>query len=323
MPIGLIWQTVLETPLINFMIALSRFAFESYGLAILLFTVMTRLVTFPLTLKTLHSMKAMQTLQPLLADVQKKYPDPRRRSEEKMKLYKEHGVNPLGCLGPQLVQIPIFIALYATIRLTIGATPESMLYLSSRLYDIDYIRNAIPLSTHFIGLDLAENGPMALAAFVFVGMWLQQRISTNRASMPPGSQQAQMNNMMHWLMPIFFGWFFVLTLPAALGLYWGASTAIGVALQWYFVGAGDFTLGSLIPSQLWQRGATANAGTAGANSATSRRTANAAPSGGTESGEDDASGGSEREDGRGGGSQSPRTTGTAPRPGRRRRNPRR
>ena len=322
MPIGLIWQTALETPLINFMIALSRFSFESYGLAILLFTVMTRLATFPLTLKTLHSMKAMQTLQPLLQEVQKKYTDPRRRSEETMKLYKEHGVNPLGCLGPQLIQIPIFIALYATIRLTIGATPESMLYLSSRLYDIDYIRHAIPLSTHFLGVDLAENGPMALAAFVFAGMWLQQRISTNRASTPAGGQQAQMNQMMQWFMPIFFGWFFVLSLPAALGLYWGASTAIGVALQWYFVGAGDFTLQSLIPSQFqWWR--TATAGAAGSAGGTSRRTANAAPGGGTESGEDDASGGSQREDDRGSGNPRPGADGTAPRPGRRRRNPRR
>ncbi|RLT35861.1 MAG: membrane protein insertase YidC [Chloroflexi bacterium] len=320
MPIGLIWQTALETPLINFMIALSRTAFDSYGLAILLFTVLTRVVTFPLTLRTLHAMKSMQVLQPLLAEVQKKYTDPRRRSEETMKLYKEHGVNPLGCLGPQLVQIPIFIALYATIRLTIGSTPEAMLYLSSRLYDIEYIRHAIPLSTSFLGMDLAENGSMGLAAFVFVGMWVQQRISTSRASTTPGSQQAQMNQMMQWFMPIFFGWFFVLTLPAALGLYWGASTAIGVILQWIFVGPGDFHVGELIPRNLpW------GSSTAGGTSAvsTTRRTSNAAPRGGTESGDDDANHGSEREDSRGGSGPGTGSTGPGPRTGRRRRNPRR
>ncbi len=75
MPIGLIWQTVLETPLINFLVALSALAFGSYGAAILLFTVITRAVTFPLTLRTLHSMRAMQELNPKIQDIQKKYKD--------------------------------------------------------------------------------------------------------------------------------------------------------------------------------------------------------------------------------------------------------
>ena len=96
MPIGFLWQTLLETPLINFMVALARLSFNSYGLAILLFTVITRTVTFPLTLRTLHSMRALQAIQPELNEVQKKYSDPRRRSEETMRLYKENGVNPLG-----------------------------------------------------------------------------------------------------------------------------------------------------------------------------------------------------------------------------------
>ena len=122
MPIGALWQTFLETPLINFIILLARISFDSYGLAILLCTVITRAATFPLALRALRSMKKMQDISPLLQEVQKKYSDPRRRSEETMRIYKENGVNPLGCLGPQLIQIPIFIALYATIRLTI--TPQ-------------------------------------------------------------------------------------------------------------------------------------------------------------------------------------------------------
>lgn len=317
MPIGFLWQTLLETPLINFMVVLARTSYGSYGLAILLFTVITRLITFPLTLRTLHATKKLQDISPELQEIQKRYSDPKRRSEETMKLYKEHGVNPLGCLGPTLIQMPIFIALYATIRITLGNTPENMLELSTRLYDIEFIRHAVPLSTEFLGMDLAENGTAPLGILVFIAMWVQQRIST-RANATTNAQQAQMNQMMQWFFPIFFGYFFVVTLPAALGLYWGASTAIGVILQWAFVGPGDFTWSSLIPS-VFQRPATAGAG----------RPANRAPravsSGATESGDSDAdaSGGSEREDSRGGSRPSTGTTGPQSRTGRRRRNPRR
>ena len=239
-----------------------------------------------------------------------------------MKLYKENDVNPLGCLGPTLIQMPIFIALYATIRITLGNTPENMLELSSRLYDIAFIRGAVPLSTDFLGMDLAENGTAPLGIAVFAAMWLQQRISSGRVS-PTGevnAQQAQMNQMMQWFFPIMFGYFFVVTLPAALGIYWGASTAIGVILQWAFVGPGDFKWSSLIPTAFpWQP---ARTGTAGRSA---NRAPRAAQSGATESGENDAhaSGGSEREDGRGGDRPGAGAAGPPARTGRRRRGPRR
>lgn len=247
MPIGAIWQTGLETPLINAMLALSVITFGSYGLAILLFTIISRALMFPLTLRTLSSAKAMQEIQPRMKELQKKYSDPKRRSEETMKLYKEAGVNPLGCLGPQLIQFPIFIALYQVIRKTLATTPESVVGLSERLYDVDLIQGAIPLSTSFLGLELQNNGGYALAFVVGASMWLQQRISTSRSTATQTDQQRSMNQMMQWMMPAMFGWF-VLTVPAGLGIYWGFSTVIGIILQWIFVGPGDFTWVSLIPA---------------------------------------------------------------------------
>lgn len=322
MPIGFLWQTIFENPLINFMVVLARTSYGSYGLAILLFTVISKILTFPLVLRTLRATKKLQDLAPELAEIQKRYSDPKRRSEETMKLYKENDVNPLGCLGPTLIQMPIFIALYATIRITLGNTPENMLELSSRLYDVDFIRHAVPLSTDFFGMDLAENGPAPLGIAVFAAMWLQQRISTGRtaSTSQANAQQQQMNQMLQWFMPVMFGYFFVITLPAALGIYWGASTVIGVILQWVFVGPGDFKWSSLIPTAFpWQP----------ARTAATVRTANRAPrvatGDATESGDDDAhaSGGSSGEDGRGGGGSSPGTAGPPPRSGRRRRYPRR
>lgn len=251
MPIGAIWQTVLETPLINIMVALTALAFGSYGLAILIFTVISRALLFPLTLRMLHSMRALQDIQPQMAEIQKKYSDPKRRNQEVMKLYKEAGVNPLGCIGPQLVQLPIFIALYQVIRITLGDNPEGILNLSGRLYDIDFIQNAAPLSPTFVGIDLGASGNIVLAVLTGSAMWLQQRISMSRST-PAASmnaQQQQMNQMMLWMMPLLFGWI-VFASPAGVGLYWFASTAIGIVLHWIFVGPGDFTWGSVVPPPL-------------------------------------------------------------------------
>lgn len=319
MPIGAIWQTFLETPLINIMVGLSAITFGSYGLAILVFTVITRALLFPLTLRMLHSMRALQEIQPRMQEIQKKYSDPRRRNEEVMKLYREAGVNPLGCLGPQLLQFPIFIALYQVIRITLGNTPEAVLDLSRRLYDVGFIQDAVPLSRTFLGMDLGQNGNIFLGVLVFAAMWLQQRISTSRtAATTTSANQVQMNQMMQWMMPLIFSWF-VLFSPAGLGVYWFASTAIGLILQWIFVGPGDFTWGSLVPAPFRDAlGITLPEPGTGRGSRPRPQPA-AATSSDTESRNDDASSGDEREVGRRGNRQSPRSTRSSSRSGRRRR----
>ena len=247
MPIGFVWQTFLETPLINLMVVLSVVSFGSYGIAILMFTLLSRALLFPLTLRTLNSTRRLQEIQPEIERIRKHHSDPRRQSEETLKLYRESGVNPLGCLGPQLLQFPLFIALYQVIRITLGNTPEAVGSLSGRLYNVDLIQNAIPLSTEFLFLDLSANGNIFLTVVVFCSMWLQQRISTSRNAASSSAQQQQMNQMMQWMMPAIFAWF-VLAVPAGLGLYWGASTVVGIVLQWFFVGPGDFEFASLVPN---------------------------------------------------------------------------
>ena len=321
MPIGAIWQTALETPLINIMVLLTVVLGGSYGLAILAFTVISRALMFPLTLRMLHSMKGLQEIQPQMQEIQKKYTDPRRRQEEVMKLYREAGVNPLGCLGPQLVQFPVFIALYQVIRITLGSTPEGVLGLSHRLYDYPIVQDAIPLSATFFGMDLAASGNYFLVAVVFASMWLQQRISAKSAATT--EQQRQMNTMMQWMMPAMFSWFVIAT-PAGVGLYWASSTAIGIVLQWVFVGPGDFTWGSLIPNEVRARIGLGRASHRPDHRRATPRpapTQHAAVPGGdhTESRTTDARRGDQREDSRRGGREGAEPSGAAPRPGRRRR----
>ncbi|TAJ16853.1 MAG: YidC/Oxa1 family membrane protein insertase [Dehalococcoidia bacterium] len=317
MPIGYVWQTFLETPLINVMVALTAICFSSFGLAILVFTILSRVLLFPLTLRMLNSMKALQAIQPQMQELQKKYSDPKRRQEETMRLYKEAGVNPLGCLSGQLIQMPLFIALYQVIRVTLGGSPESVLDLSGRLYDVPFIQDQIPLSRQFIGMDLGANGGIPLLVLVFIAMWLQQRISSSRTTSATvqSEQQRQTAQMMQWMMPAVFSWF-VLFSPAGVGIYWFASTVIGIALQWVFVGPGDFTWGSLVPNIARARlGMAPLPGT----STRVRHSRPAAERGTSETGNNDASSGNKRSNSRRSGGEGAGPTRPAPGSGRNRR----
>ncbi len=111
-PVGL-FDIVLLQPMLNFLVLLSGYLFNSFGLAIVVLTIIVRLLTMPLTMKQLHSTRAMQSIQPKMKELQKKYAkDKQKLSQETMKLYKEEGVNPIGCAFPMLVQFPIWIGLY-------------------------------------------------------------------------------------------------------------------------------------------------------------------------------------------------------------------
>ena len=232
--IGWLFTNGLIIPMTNVLVLLSRVSFGSFGIAIIIFTLIMRALTWPLTQKQLHSTRAMQVVQPRMQEIQKKHKDPKRRSEETMKLYREAGVNPLGCIWPMLVQFPIWIALYQSIRFTVGSTPENLLDLSQRLYAWSFLRTAAPLETHFLGMDMGANSPLIMAILVGGSMWVQQRMMspTNPSADP---QQQSMNNMMLWMMPLMFG-YFTLNFPSGLALYWVATNIVSIVLQYFYLG---------------------------------------------------------------------------------------
>ncbi len=221
-----LFYIVLVDPMTNALIVLSRVFFGSFGLAIIVFTILIRAATFPLTATQLKTSRAMSVIQPKLQEIQKKHKDPKRRSEETMKLYREAGVNPMGCLFPLLIQFPIWIALYQTIRRTVGATPESLVGLSQQLYPWSFIRESVPLAGTFLGLNLAHPS-FLLAIIVFASAYVQQKMVTPTTI---DQRQQSMNNMMLWMMPLMFGWF-TLQVPSGLAVYWVATNIVGIALQ--------------------------------------------------------------------------------------------
>ena len=120
-----IWNSVIIAPMINTLIVLYSVSFSNFGVAIIIFTILIRGLMMPLTVKQSRQMKAMTALQPRIKDIQSKYKDDKQRqSRETMSLYKEQGVNPIGCLGPMFIQFPIWIGLYQAILQTVPTTPE-------------------------------------------------------------------------------------------------------------------------------------------------------------------------------------------------------
>ncbi len=230
-----LWNTIILDPVLNSLIALCNVLGGHFGLAIIVLTVVVRLILFPLTVRQTQSTKAMQTLQPKVQELQKKYAkDQRRMQQEMMKLYKEAGVSPLGCLWPMLIQMPVWIALYQSIMRALAATPENLLNLSQHLYSWAAVGQAVPLNEHFLWLHLSRPDPnLILAILVGGSMWVQQKMVTPPTADP---RQRSMTSMTTLMMPLMFG-LFTLSFPSGLGLYWVVSNIIGIIIQ-YFVSGG-------------------------------------------------------------------------------------
>ena len=227
------WDVIIGNPVLNVLIALSHILGGSFGLAIIALTVIIRLISWPLTKCQLNSTKALQDMQPKIQELQKKYgKNQQKLQQEMMKLYKEAGVNPLGCLWPMLIQFPIWIALYQAIMKALATTPENLLDLAQRLYSWDVVNQAIPLNSYFLGLDLGSRGNFLLAIIVGGTMWIQQKM-TQAPSVDP--RQESTSRMTLLMMPIMFG-FLTLMFPSGLALYWAVSNIIGILTQYFFTG---------------------------------------------------------------------------------------
>lgn len=231
-----LWNVLFLSPILNLSVLLYAVFFKNFGITIIVLTIIVRIVTYPLTVKQLKASKAMSSIQPKLQELQKKYArDKQKLSEETMKLYKEAGMNPMGCLVPMLIQMPVWIALYQVILQALAASPEDLLGLYPRLYSWPLIHQMVPLNEHFLWLNLTQPDKfLVLPVLVGGTMWLQQKMVT----VPTGDPRAQsMNKMMLMMMPMMFG-YFTITFASGLAVYWTVSNVIGIIMQYYIGGWG-------------------------------------------------------------------------------------
>ncbi len=197
----------------------------NWGIAIIVFTVIVKTLTLPLTLKSLRSTRRMQALQPHLQQLQKQYKnDKERLMQEQMALYKEHGVNPVaGCL-PMIVQMPIWIALYRALY-DLAGDPSS-----GFTQPFLWITNlGVP---EFTAANFPHELPI-LAVLTALTQWVTSRMAMQPTQDP---QQQAMNSAMQF-MPLMF-LFFSLSVPAGLVLYWVTSNVYQMVQQYFISGWG-------------------------------------------------------------------------------------
>ena len=205
-----LWNEGIIRPMLNTLLVFYVLFFNQMGIAIIVFTLLIRLITLPLTLKQIRQMRAMTTLQPKMKEIQERYVGDRARiSQETMKMYKEAGVSPLGCVGPLIIQLPILIGLFRVLIQVLPTNPDDLVGVADRLYawvTFVPIHQAAPLNDRFLWLNLAEPDPtnIVLPVLVAASTWVQQKM-TMTPSIAPRQQSTQ--NMMLWMMPIFLGVF--------------------------------------------------------------------------------------------------------------------
>ena len=186
----------------------------NYGIAIILLTVITKVLFFPLTIKSMTSMRAMQALQPQINALRSKYKsDPQRLQRETMELYRAHKVNPLGGCLPMVVQIPIFYALYDALSVSVD------------LQGAPFICFGHLFGTDLWICDLSRHDPTyVLPILMGISMFVQQKMT------PVMGDPRQAKMML--FMPVVFTFMF-LNLPAGLVLYWTLSNVLQIGQQKY------------------------------------------------------------------------------------------
>lgn len=215
------WEWIIRPIAVYFMLPVFRFLhgfIPNYGLVIIVFTILIRILLHPLTHASMKSMKKMQALQPMMLELREKYKeDPQRMNREIMKLYKEYGVNPAsGCLL-LLPQMPILYALYMVFRAAIELRQAEFVLWIKDLSSPDTILR-LPFAIPILG----TSDISGLALFMGVTMFVQQKMMVKDPR----------QKMMIWFLPILMTLLFNL-FPSGLNLYYSVFNVLAIAQQFW------------------------------------------------------------------------------------------
>lgn len=235
-----LFRTFISEPFLNLLVGIaSLLPDHNLGIAIIILTLIVKLLLFFPTQHALQGQRKMQVIQPHINALREKYKeDPARMQKEMMALWKEHKVNPFQSCLPLLVQFPILIGLFYVIR------DGSHLELAREsLYSV-FQNVTWDFSPFFLGLDLRQPALLMaplLAGLQFWQMWLafQQKkvkdaakapVIDAKTGKPAQSPEELQQKIMLYAMPLMIG-FFAIQFPAAVSLYWGVSTLFAVGQQ--------------------------------------------------------------------------------------------
>jgi YidC/Oxa1 family membrane protein insertase len=266
--IGSLFHNVLYVPIINLLVLLYHainliHVPYALGFAIIVLTIVIRLILYPLMASQLKASKKMQELNPHLKNLKEKHKnDAKKLQEETMRLYKEHGVNPAaGCL-PVLIQLPLIWALYAALQLIVKPGMVTLKTINAMLYSPS-LKLTQPWDANFFGLPLAQTpshllttiGPAVLLIPVLTGLFqfIQSKMMFSTATKPEDKKLSKVKpasgekknddfatafqSQSMYIFPLMIG-FFSYGFPIGLSLYWNTFTIFGIIQQYRISGLG-------------------------------------------------------------------------------------
>jgi YidC/Oxa1 family membrane protein insertase len=246
------WDSIVIQPFTNVLLLINSLV-NNFGVSIILFTILIRLITHPLMVRQFKTTRAMQEMQadPRYKKMQEKYKNDKDKfAQEQMKLYKEFGVNPMSSCLPTLIQLPLILGLYQSVTRAMAASPYEMVNLEQIVYPrfLDASK-ILPLQNQFLWMDLGQPERITifglaipfLAILVVATTFLQSRLIQ-----PPSTgddQAAMISNSMSIYMPILMG-FMAYSLASGLAIYFLTSNIVGI-VQYAILGRANWS--NIIP----------------------------------------------------------------------------
>ncbi|OGZ27350.1 MAG: hypothetical protein A2365_00235 [Candidatus Nealsonbacteria bacterium RIFOXYB1_FULL_40_15] len=221
-----LFNTLLYQPLLNILVFLYQYLpGRDFGIAVIILTVLIKLVLYPLGSKSIKSQKALSEIQPKIKEIQEKYKDNKEEQTKQIfDLYRKEKVSPFsGCL-PLLIQLPILIAIYRVFWR--GLDPDQLKLLYS------FVSNPGAINPMFLGLIDLSKPNIILAIFVGLAQFFQLRlISGKKTPAKKDDISSQVQKQMQYFSPVFM-LFILIGLPSALGLYLLTTTLFTIAQQY-------------------------------------------------------------------------------------------
>jgi YidC/Oxa1 family membrane protein insertase len=230
-----IYNLILYQPLFNILILFYQYLpGKDFGVAVILLTVLIRLILYPLMAKSIKSQKILAEIQPKIREIQQRFKDDKQgQAKEIMALYKREKINPFGGFLPLLIQLPILIALYQVFWK--GLRPEAL----NNLYS--FVSNPGAIDPTFLGiLNLAEPS-IILAVLAGICQFFQTKTMAPSSLLPmgqsskKGDSMGQFSNMMQkqmlYVFPLFTV-FILFKLPSAIGIYWVVTSLFSIGQQY-------------------------------------------------------------------------------------------
>jgi YidC/Oxa1 family membrane protein insertase len=218
--VGLGWRWIIRPIAEYVMLPAFRFIhlfIPNYGLVIVVFSILLKILLNPLTVSSMKSMRKMQALQPMMTEIQQKYKEnPEKMNQAVMNLYKEYKINPMGGCLPMLLQMPILYALWAIFRGDIGLRQSNFIWWIKDLSVPDTILR-LPFTVPIVGMSQVSG----LALLMAVTMFFQQKMSVKDPR----------QKFMVWFMPVFF-WILFNNFPSGLNLYYFVFNLLSIGQQY-------------------------------------------------------------------------------------------